>query len=193
MRCGTHLLLDSLFNNVPALRRSPLFIDFDAYERAALSPAAFESLTGVVIKTHFPHMPLAAPYAGSLAQLAARAMVLTPCRNSIEVRRSLAKWGQVHSAAEFEEIKSRFDSFWAPFAPQTIDFPTLLDSAGIEKLIEAVAKGTGFKPPQPGKPVMPANTRWGVYCDKILTRMLGARAPRINTTIGYRLPPKQSA
>ncbi|SPE62392.1 hypothetical protein SBV1_820025 [Verrucomicrobia bacterium] len=36
---------------------------------------------------------------------------------------------------------------------------------------------------------MPARSRLGVYLDKVVTRALGCHAPRINTTIGYRLTP----
>ena len=193
MRSGTHLLLDAMFNNFPALRRLPLFVDFDAYERGTFPPAPLTFVTGTVIKTHFPHTPLMEPYAGILAGLAARAVVLRPSRPSADVRRSLAKWGHLHSAREFMEIEARFDEFWSPFSPLTVDFATLLQPGGIDSVIRSVAQRTGFKPHRRELPVMPAQARWGVYCDKLLTRMLGYRAPRINTTIGYRLSPKQPA
>src|SRR4051812_42875729 len=61
MRSGTHLLLDSMFNNFPPLRRTPLFVDFDSYERQALPVDPLRSLRGAVIKTHYPETPLASP------------------------------------------------------------------------------------------------------------------------------------
>src|SRR5579859_7066083 len=66
MRSGTHLLLDAMFNNLPALRRRPLFVDFDAYERTGLPVSAFASATGMVIKTHYPQTPLKEEYASAL-------------------------------------------------------------------------------------------------------------------------------
>src|SRR5579883_635962 len=76
MRSGTHLLLDSLFNNFPTLRRTPLFIDFDAYERGALPVEPLASISGVVIKTHFPQISLSEPYASTLTALASRAFII---------------------------------------------------------------------------------------------------------------------
>ena len=178
MRSGTHLLLDSIINNIPALRRTPLFIDFDAYARRALPPGPLGDVHGTIIKTHYPHTALADPYAATLARLASRAIILAPCREPEAVRRSLAKWGQIHSAAEFAEIKNRFDAFWRPFDPVKVDFQTLLEARGIESLMREVAKRGGFQLSGRKQPVMPATSRLKVYCDKILTRILGQRAPR---------------
>src|SRR5262245_46905598 len=63
MRSGTHLLLDSFFNNFPELRRVPLFVDFDAYQRAGLPVGPLQSVQGIIVKTHYPETPLAEPYA----------------------------------------------------------------------------------------------------------------------------------
>lgn len=193
MRSGTHLLLDALFNNFPALRRRPLFVDFDAYERAALPPEPLASASGVTIKTHYPQVELAAPYLAALKSAAARAFIVTPRRPAAEIRKSLAKWGEDVTAEEFAELESRFEAFWGPFSPVTVDFSTLLDPGGVETLIALVAERTRLAP-RPGRgPVMPARHRLGVYLDKVLTRLLGGGAPRINTTIGYRLAPRQRA
>jgi hypothetical protein len=193
MRSGTHLLLDALFNNFPALRRRPLFVDFDAYERAALPPEPLAAVSGATIKTHYPQVELAAPYLSALKSAAARAVILTPRRPAAEIRKSLAKWGEDVSAAEFAELESRFEAFWAPFSPVTVNFSTLLDPRGVETLIALVAERTRLAPRSGRKPVMPARHRLGIYLDKVLTRLLGRGAPRINTTIGYRLAPRQRA
>ena len=191
MRSGTHLLLDALFNNFPALRRRPLFIDFDAYERAKLPPEPLAQLTGVTIKTHYPQVELTAPYLSVLQSLAARAFIVTPRRPGEEIRKSLAKWGENFTADEFAEIERRVDAFWSPFSPVTVQFKTLLDPAGVQSLIALVAEKTHLTPRSGKQPVMPAGHRSGISFDKILTRLFGRAAPRINTTIGYRLRPKQ--
>ena len=193
MRSGTHLLLDSLFNNFSALRRSPLFLDFDAYQRQTLPPAPLKSINGVVIKTHFPETPLAEPYASTLAALAPRALVLMPRRPTTEIRKSLAKWGVDVPAAEFDEIESRFLNFWTPFSPLTVEFSALLNPPKVQALLAEVAKRAGPGLRLNSKLVMPSQSRFGVYIDKLLTRISGKSAPRINTTIGYRLSSKQRA
>jgi hypothetical protein len=187
MRSGTHLLLDALFNNFPALRRRPLFVDLDAYERAARPPEPFGSIRGVTIKTHCPQVELAGPYLSALKSVASQALVLTPRRPAVEIRKSLAKWGEDFTAEEFADIERRFDELWKPFSPVTVNFATLLDSGGIETLIALVAERTGLAPRRSKNPVMPARHRLGIYFDKVLTRLLGRGAPRINTTVGYRL------
>lgn len=191
MRSGTHLLLDSLFNNFPGLRRVPLFLDLDAYERKGLPPEPVALVKGVVIKTHYPETPLAAPYVNALQTLAARAVVYTPRRSSEEVRRSLAKWGFQFSPEQFAQLENQFKSFWSVFSPTTVEFPSLLTSSGVQTMLTQVAKQTGLTLARPGRPVMPARSRVGVYVDKAMTRLVGSRAPRINTTIGYRLAPRQ--
>lgn len=186
MRSGTHLLLDALFNNFPALRRRPLFVDFDAYERAKLPVAPLRTLSGVIIKTHFPETCLAETYIPALKELAGSTLVLTPRRPVTEVRKSLAKWGQHFSVEEFAEIETRFIAFWKPYAPVFVDFSALLDPVKIESVIGLISQRTGLEPARK-TPVMPRRHRVGVYFDKMLTRAFGARAPRINTTIGFKL------
>ena len=193
MRSGTHLLLDSLFNNVPMLRRSPLFVDFDAYERLRLPVEPLKTLRGAIIKTHFPETPLAAEYESALCNLGSRAVVFTPHRSPEEVRRSLTKWGMTFSPAEFAEMELRFKKFWARFSPTIVEFPSLLDPVGLQSVLRRIIERTGLVSKRGVRPVMPAGSRLGVYLDKTATRIAGARAPRINTTIGYRLAARQEA
>jgi hypothetical protein len=192
MRSGTHLLLDSLFNNVPKLRRKPLFVDFDAYERGRMPVEPLQSVRGMIIKTHYPETPLAELYVEILRGLASKAVVLTPRRSAEDVRRSLAKWGVQVTPAEFAEVENRFAGFWTSFAPTIIEFPSLLNAAGVKAVLSQVALRTGLEC-RSTEPVMPARSRFGVYVDKTLSRLAGYRAPRINTTIGYRLSPRQRA
>lgn len=191
MRSGTHLLLDALFNNFPALRRQPLFVDFDAYERAKLPSAPLASLNGVIIKTHYPQVELAPEYVSALKTLAARAIIVMPKRPAEAIRKSLAKWDEHYSPEAFTQLEQRYEEFWKPYAPVTAGFASLLDAAGVKALISLVAERTKLTP-RSGPPLMPARGRYGIYWDKVLTRMLGRAAPRINTTIGYRLAPRQS-
>jgi hypothetical protein len=191
MRSGTHLLLDSLFNNFSELRRVPLFLDFDAYERTSMPIAPLQSLRGAVVKTHYPETPLAPPYQNALETLASKAFIFIPRRSAEEVRRSLAKWGMEFSTAEFAELEERFEKFWSRFSPSPVEFRSLLEPSAMQILLAQIAQKSGLKPPTLRLPVMPAHSRAGVYIDKLLTRILGRRAPRINTTIGYRLPPKR--
>lgn len=191
MRSGTHLLLDSMFNNFPALRRKPLFIDLDAYERAALPVGPLARINGAIIKTHHPQTPLAGPYLEALKNLAQRAFVISPRRPATQIRKSLDKWELHATEAEFAEVISRMDAFWGPFSPVTVEFSSLLKREGVASLVRIVADRTGLQPLPPEKLVMPSSSRAGVYLDKLMTRLLGRGAPRINTTIGYRLRPSK--
>lgn len=186
MRSGTHLLLDSLFNNFPTLRRSPLFVDFDACERVAFPAKRLAAAQGVVIKTHYPMAPLPEAYASALTSLAARAVVIKPTRPAPQVRKSLAKWGISVSEEEFLELEWRFEQFWAPYSPQVVTFSSLLNSEGLANVIRLVQENTGLQP-RAQQPMLPAQSRLGVYIDKALTRAFGSRVPRINTTIGIGL------
>lgn len=190
MRSGTHLMLDSLFNNFPALRRVPLFIDFDAYERGSLPVGPLAQVRGVVIKTHYPQTPLKPDYAIVLAELASRAVIFQPVRPGEQVRKSLAKWGWNYSPEEFAALEKRFAAFWSPYSPTVAEFSSLLKIEGVAEWLRIVKERTGLEPRFEKTPIVPAKTRAGVYVDKILTRFFGCRVPRINTTIGYRLTPK---
>lgn len=193
MRSGTHLLLDTLFNNYSEFRRFPLFVDFDAYARKELPLEPLSSLRGVLIKTHYPETPLPSAYADALAAIASRSIVLTPTRNQDEVRTSLTKWGVDCTSNDFADIKTQFENFWTPFSPTLIPFTQLLDATGIQSVLLQLNQLTGLNCRRLHSPVMPANLRLGVYIDKLLTRLAGSKAPRINTTIGYRLSEKKTS
>jgi hypothetical protein len=190
MRSGTHLLLDGLFNNFPALRRTPLFIDFDAYERGSLPIPPLAAVNGVVIKTHYPQTPLQPAYAATLEQLAGRAVILHPSRPAAQVRNSLAKWNMIMSEEEFAELENRYNDFWGRYSPTVVEFAMLLKPEGMAGFIRQVQQRTGLEPRSTSRPIIAAKTRKGAYIDKILTRMFGCHVPRINTTIGYRLGKK---
>ncbi len=191
MRSGTHLLLDALFNNYPIFRRFPLFVDFDAYARQGLPIDPLRSIQGVLIKTHYPETPLPATYVTALSEIATRSIVLTPIRDIEEIRTSLSKWDVEFTPLQLAEIKSRFELFWYPFSPTAIEFTQLLDANGVKLILSKLDKLTGLTSLRINEPVMPAQSRMGVYVDKLLTRIVGRRAPRINTTIGYRLSEKR--
>lgn len=186
MRSGTHLLLDSLFNNFPTLRRSPLFVDFDACERMAFPVKRLAAAQGVVIKTHYPMVPLPEAYASTLASLASRAVVIKPTRPSLQIRRSLAKWDINLSEEEFRELEWRFEQFWAPYSPHVVTFSSLLDPDGLAKVVRLVQENTGLQP-RGQQPILPARSKLGAYIDKTLTRAFGSCVPRVNTTIGIGL------
>lgn len=191
MRSGTHLLLDTLLNNYSEFRHLPLFVDFDAYARNGLPLEPLVSLHGKLIKTHHPETSLPKPYSDALSTIASRSIVLTPNRNPEQVRISLSKWGVDVSPTQFAKIKSQFEDFWSPFSPTLIEFAKLLEPEGVKSVLHQLDQLAGLKCERIASPIMPANSRLGVYVDKFLTRIAGSRAPRINTTIGYRLSEKR--
>ena len=194
MRSGTHLLLDTLFNNFPALRRKPLFVDFDAYRANGLHRQLrlFASINGIVIKTHFPlQVPLAGPLTFRFSRRLLRARLC--CGRIVKGRESanrLQSGTRIIRRRNLRNWRKIFENFWVPYSPLIVDFTTLLNSDGVARFIEQVKKKTGLQIRVPFQPVMPARSRVGIYMDKILTRAFGCKVPRVNTTIGYRLKPK---
>ena len=84
-RCGTHVLIDTILNNMPAYRNRPLYIDLDkAWKRRDLDEKLFGRIdprAGYVLKTHLPiDVPGATDNARILALLDA-AVVLTVHRD----------------------------------------------------------------------------------------------------------------
>ena len=185
------MLMDALMNNFPGFRRFPLFIDFDAYARKALPVSPLYTLSGVLIKTHYPETPLPEPYAKALSEIAARSIVLNPIRKADEVRNSLSKWGVHFSLSEYAEIERSFFGFWAAFSPVVVEFSQLLNPEGISSVLSRVSVVSGLTPLRVSNPVVPASTRFGIYIDKLITRVAGGYAPRINTTIGFQLRQKR--
>lgn len=186
MRSGTHLLIDLILNNFAAYRHTPLYVDADAWFRAGNPPSDLASLEGCVVKTHFPQLRDGAsgPAAeAALDRLATRAVVFQPRRDSDPVFDSLQRFGYRGDRAAFEAERESFESFWAKYDPVILEFADLADPASSHQCLLEMAEV--LHQPPPATPVLsPAKSdARSILWSKALTRLLGRRARRINTSI----------
>ncbi len=186
MRSGTHLLIDLILNNFAAYRHAPLYIDADAWFRSVVSPHELVQAQGCVVKTHFPQLQ---PAVGSeipgsvLEQLAQSAVVFQPRRDSAAVFRSLQQFGYRGDDAAFVREAKAFGEFWHRFEPLQLDFDALADPKASARCLQQVAEA--IDQPMPQAPVLtpPKSRPWSILYWKAMTRLLGRRARRINTSI----------
>jgi hypothetical protein len=191
MRSGTHILIDLILNNLSAYRNSPLYVDLDQCakqsrpERDLLGQVPTDA--GHVLKTH---MPLGVPgWMGTDARVEAlikAACVVTIRRDRAKVCQSLGRWSgldQTAAEAKYGPEYDRFWDFWEGQVTLTVTFEDLFRQEAMQNLLAQIAERTGTQPAQHFK-APPTATRPGrIYATKMLTRIVGRRAPRVDTTI----------
>ncbi|WP_146176307.1 hypothetical protein [Rhodovulum kholense] len=178
-------MIDLLLNNLPAYRNRPLYIDLDQHLRRGQMPV--DPQAGYVVKTHYPFTMPGGPFAEDrLRTLFEGALVITIERDQTEIVRSLARW---HGAtpdqilSRFGDGLDRFRAFWPGRDRVAIDHRTLFDREAMQALLRQIAERTGTDPAPRFVPPPPRDATQRIYLMKATTRLLGARAPRINTTI----------
>ena len=188
MRSGTHILIDLILNNFPAYRRQPLYVDLDHYLLA--DPAADAVLRGgcYVLKTHAPNFPLSERGQEALRQIAEKSYIISPVRLTADVQRSQAAFG-LTDAGDFRLSRQKFDAFWQPYSRLQVPFDELVDPSRCPGLLRRISQYVDQ--PMPASPRLPPGKDrvFQVLVAKTLTRLLGHRAPVINTTIGFAQPP----
>lgn len=186
MRSGTHVLIDLLLNNFPAYRRTPLYVDLDHYLARGHSLDALKQGGSYVIKTHYPNSAYTAEATAALEDLIHNAFIIRPVREIDDIRRSQATWGMA-GALEFDRTVEAFGKFWGDVPKLYVPVKDLVDPKKCTELIQRIADYIGQSPQQP--PILPPlkEATAQVLLAKALTRLLGRRAPVINTTIGFAL------
>lgn len=199
-RSGTHLAIDVILNNLPEFRKRPLYANLDPMLR---NPAAhrdrlpaLKAGAGIVIKTHFPlFQNLREETLRELDAVIEASVVVAVERNATDVARSLANWGAYETARNFKvgdggEIEREFTDFWAFWRDRVdlvIQFTDLFKPEPVAQFLEVCRGDTvtdTIRTPRRDAP------RSEIYVNKALTRLLGRRAPRIDTTIfTLRTPP----
>jgi hypothetical protein len=183
MRSGTHLLMDLLLNNLPEYRQEPLYVDFDQYVFRGHDRSRLLRAGSCLIKTHAAQRPFDESVQEFLRDLGARGLVIIPQRSLDAVRASMAKWSRPLA----DEVEDKQILIWQGMEPLMVDFQDLLDLEAARALLETVRSRLGL-PAAGNPPVLAAGSTSQVLWDKLQTRLRGARAGRLNTTIGYRLP-----
>jgi hypothetical protein len=195
MRTGTHLLLDLIINNFSDYKRTPLYINLDMLFR---QPDWFQrdciekirSCGGFLIKTHYPQEPGPSDDIDmKLGSILDRSLVVTTERDFAAQAASLARFSPERRLPSRVSGITRFGDYWKSRgrpADLVVRFETLVsDPSG--SVVQELATAVGLVPNQ--KLILPSDhgSRHRVYLDKIMTRTLGARSPRINTGIGFKL------
>jgi hypothetical protein len=193
MRSGTHVLIDLILNNLPDYRTRPLYVDLDQLvKRSRSAPGLYGTLgndSGHVIKTHFPIA--VDPNPAEMARVAAltqKAFVITVRRDEDAILRSLRRMNSDRaSSASFDDrVQQDIGAFWAMWADRAdleIAFDDLFSSDAISLVLDRIATATSVRRARRLTPPMDATQRWRIYVAKATTRLLGRRAPRIDTTI----------
>jgi hypothetical protein len=189
MRSGTHLLIDSMLNNCTTIRRTPLYIDLDQLllqHTPEEALALIKQAGAYLVKTHYPQLggqePGRAEFMKSLCDLGT---AVTVNRDQRSVERSFAIFTDLESPVDLTEEYQRFGDFWSDHADVAIDFTDLTTQWA--PTMDRVWAATGLAPEGPLRKPLPRSQRYRVYANKVLTRLLGRRAPVINTTIGFAL------
>lgn len=183
MRSGTHLAIDLLLNNFIALRRRPLYVDLDKYVLAGRTAYSVKQGGSYVVKTHFPQAAKMHK-AADVCALARESSVLLVHRELTACSESLQRFNT--NCEVDEQIATRHREFWSHYNPLNIDFEEMVDAEKCKQLLGRISSHLGL--PLRDKIILPRgrNSRAAVYTDKALTRILGRRAWRVNTTISFR-------
>ena len=183
MRSGTHLVIDLVLNNFAAYRRTPLYVDLDRYFRRTDPVPEFTGVGSSVIKTHFPQITAADEATVRIRELARSAILVQPVRALPAVYSSLQRFGYRGSREDLAREAERFDAFWAPFGPLKLSFEDLADTERSLFCLRQIAQKAQLAMPPSPIASLPKQNSWAILCYKAITRMLGRRAPRVNTSI----------
>lgn len=189
-RSGTHILIDQILNNIPAYRSRPLYIDLSqCLKRDAPSNNLINQITpdaGYIIKTHLPvGVPGAALMDARLDAIIAASVVVTVRRDRDDVRRSLARWHKARSENHID-YDTEYDTFWKFWADKeqiVFDFKDLFMQSKMEPLLDRLASQTQTKRAARFAGPTSLSRKRSIYLNKTLTRLLGSKAPHIDTSI----------
>ena len=191
MRSGTHILIDLILNNVPAYRNRPLYIDLDqCAKQSTLEHDILQQVTpgaGYIIKTHMPlGTPQDMPQMARISELIETSQIVTIRRDRDDVCKSLGRWHGLDIAqaeARYGPDYDRFWAFWSDKAQVSIDFKDLFDPQKMAGVLAALTDAGSAAPAARYMPPPSGKSKKQIYFNKMLTRLLGHRAPRVDTTI----------
>lgn len=191
MRTGTHLLIDLILNHFPCYRRSPLYINLDRYVHQV--PNALENLNrcgNYILKTHYPEYPSAHQ---AMSHIIANSYIIRTHRDEKDNYQSLQNFTYPHSFSEFQNRKTSWEKFWQTHTTNVITFSELIDRRRYRDTVNKVAHM--IEQEVPARIIYPPHRRQTLQAlwDKLRTRVLGKRAPKINTTIQFATTKKSTS
>lgn len=184
MRSGTHVLIDSILNNVWAYRRRPLYIDLDQFVINGLDPNDILLAGPYVVKTHFPQVQV--PGLSEAVQLiAARSRILIPRRNRDSIIKSSLLFDADLSAESINAAFAQFDDFWSRYDHMDVQFARLIHRDQYQAVMSEISKFIGNATRK--KLIFPPakDEKMKVYIIKAMTRLIGKYSPVVNTTISF--------
>lgn len=189
-RSGTHILMDLIFNNIPTYRAHPLYVDLDqCFRRSVDGTDLMSQITadaGFILKTHLPIRHEARIMEDpQILRLIDEALVLTVRRDRDDVTRSMTRWQEMgaQEPAFYEALYDGFWDFWSGREDIEMGFRDLFDESAMQALMGRIAEETGTHARRSFSPAPGRNAQRSIYAHKALTRLLGRRAPVVNTTI----------
>ncbi|GAB2516102.1 hypothetical protein [Microbulbifer agarilyticus] len=188
MRSGTHLAIDLLLNNFPALANSPLYIDADQYFRWEENRTRYLQnqcdIGTCVMKTHYPQS-IPKDKLEVFEQLAKESHVILLHRPIEQTFHSTKTWGLTNDMAEYRRQIDAFYAFWERVAPDClrVNFDELVNPEKFQLLVEKIASETGLSADQKIRYPVNPNKIMTMVLTKLSTRVFGKRSPVINTGI----------
>jgi hypothetical protein len=186
MRSGTHILIDLLLNNFAVLKKSPLYVNLDMFVHSGQRIAPLDDARGAVIKTHFPQTIECRGNEEVMQDFLKRNKVILVVRDQDQIRKSLQNFGAWGKAEvnNFEQSSALFKRYWDETHTGNVmrlQYADLIQPQKLPQLLEQIEAFTGLTKNSRTVGVIPKEYRWSIFIGKILTRLLGRRAPRIYT------------
>lgn len=184
MRSGTHILIDAILNNLESYRNNPLYIDLHKFFKSDLSEDLLLQCGSYVCKTHYPQNDYSKKDVEVIRTLAEKSIIVVPERDIESIYRSVIDYGYDGDLLDLTREIEGFEAFWSQFNPIRIRFESMFDSEEVKCLLQKISERSGSSL-QADNVIMP-RPKDKIYLakyDKLLTRLLGFRAPVINTTV----------
>ena len=136
------------------------------------------------LKALFPitgHAETAVPL---LDQCGRNGIVVAVRRDRSDVLKSIERWKpNVRDTTDFGNDYDAFWAFWEKREPLTIDFKDLFEPKKMAAVLDDICERVGTTRKASYVSAPSPNDRKKIYASKVTTRLLGRRAPLVNTTI----------
>ncbi|GAB5560632.1 MAG: hypothetical protein SynsKO_22790 [Synoicihabitans sp.] len=183
MRSGTHLAIDLILNNFPDYRRSPLYIDADRYVREGHDPSVLLQCGTRLIKTHYPQGTDSGLLGDVLSELCPQAIILRPERDLEAIFESSKRFGLPYSKSELADLHGKTQEYWNQWGHFSVTFEELANPSNADEILRRFTDYSGFAMPKRIVRTMDSKRPSRIMLAKMFTRILGNRAPTINTSI----------
>ena len=187
LRSGTHLLIDLLANNFPQLRAQTIYTDIGHCFDEGLQGDDIGQFGKSICKAHYPINSWSEDRDRWVTEFARGAFVLEPVRRTEDIRNSLDRFfkeGNIVGVDVDMELE-RYWKFWESVPTLPVSFEDLTSKEGCQQAVAKITEFIGEEPSSEFYPSRPKSESNKVLRDKLVTRLIGKRARRVNTTISF--------